>query len=146
MEFLYSMLYRWITNPERKSANCKLALAAAIVVHIPSSRAPASAGGDVIIKPLGGTGHQGLVFNYPNGNGNYLAFGNESEIWMKFLTDNTINTVKINGKLFAREIEVSTTFWSDFVFKPDYKLMPLNELESFIKENTIYPIYQPKPK
>lgn len=97
---------------------------------------PASAGGDVVIKPLGGTGHQGLLFNVPNGDGNYFAFGNDNGIWMKFLND---KNVWINGKLFATEIEVSTTFWSDFVFKPDYKLMPLNELEGFIKENNHLP-------
>lgn len=98
---------------------------------------PISSGGDVVIQPLGGTGHQGLVFNIPTTIGDdFVGVGSNGTLWMKFLNN---KNVWINGKLSAKEIDVSTTFWSDFVFNPDYKLMPLDELENFIKENNHLP-------
>lgn len=48
-------------------------------------------------------------------------------------------TVKIDGKLYAKEIEVKPNVWADYVFKPNYKLMPLNKSEGFIKENKHLP-------
>lgn len=45
----------------------------------------------------------------------------------------------INGKLNAKEVEVTLSGWSDFVFDEDYKLKPLNEVERFIKENKHLP-------
>lgn len=99
--------------------------------------------GDAVLQPIGGAGHQGLIFNIPTQHAtDYTAFGSAGVLWMWLLND---KTVKIDGKLlvnntlFAKQIEVSTTFWSDFVFNPEYKLMPLNELESFIKENNHLP-------
>ena len=99
--------------------------------------------GDAVLQPIGGSGHQGLIFNIPTQHAtDYTAFGSGGVLWMWLLND---KTVKIDGKLlvnntlFAKQIEVSTTFWSDFVFKPDYKLMPLDELAGFIKENNHLP-------
>ncbi|HEY8938505.1 MAG TPA: hypothetical protein VIM65_24965 [Cyclobacteriaceae bacterium] len=47
----------------------------------------------------------------------------------------------VNGKIGAKEVQVENTSatWADYVFKPDYKLMPLCEVESFIKENQHLP-------
>lgn len=39
------------------------------------------------------------------------------------------------GLLYAREVKVNLQAWPDFVFKNDYKLMPLSEVEAFIGEN-----------
>jgi hypothetical protein len=33
----------------------------------------------------------------------------------------------------------SSSEWSDYVFEPDYKLMPLNELKEFIERNKHLP-------
>jgi hypothetical protein len=33
----------------------------------------------------------------------------------------------------------STSYWADYVFAPDYKLMPLNEVEAFVKEHRHLP-------
>lgn len=98
--------------------------------------------GDAVIRPLGGVnGHNGIVFNLPVNNMNgasYFAFGDEGNgLWMK-IYDN--KTMKMDGKLFAKEIEVMPIItWPDYVFNLDYKLMPLNELEGFIKINNHLP-------
>ncbi len=44
-----------------------------------------------------------------------------------------------NGLLHARRIKVDTDTWADFVFEKNYKLMPLNELQSYINENKHLP-------
>lgn len=40
-----------------------------------------------------------------------------------------------SGTLHAREVKVDLTTWPDYVFKEDYKLMPLEKLERFINKN-----------
>jgi hypothetical protein len=42
------------------------------------------------------------------------------------------------GHLYTRKVIVNTG-WSDFVFEDDYKLMPLHEVEAFIKTNRHLP-------
>lgn len=44
-----------------------------------------------------------------------------------------------NGLLHARRIKVDAYSWADFVFKEDYKLMSIDELESYIKKNNHLP-------
>jgi len=45
----------------------------------------------------------------------------------------------IDGTLKAKEIKVQANVWADFVFAPNYKLRPLAEVETFIKENQHLP-------
>ncbi len=45
----------------------------------------------------------------------------------------------VAGKLRACEVRVNNPGWCDFVFEPDYKLLPLGELKTFIKENKHLP-------
>lgn len=45
----------------------------------------------------------------------------------------------VDGTIGAREIVVEIGDWSDFVFKPDYELKDLEEVESFINENNHLP-------
>lgn len=45
----------------------------------------------------------------------------------------------VNGKIFAEEIEVVSSIASDFVFEPEYELMPLTELEIYLKKNKHLP-------
>ena len=40
----------------------------------------------------------------------------------------------VNGKIHAREVRVDAKDWPDYVFKPEYKLPSLNDLEKQIKE------------
>jgi hypothetical protein len=43
----------------------------------------------------------------------------------------------VNGKIGAKEVQVETNSatWPDYVFNPSYKLLSLNEVESFIAQN-----------
>jgi hypothetical protein len=47
----------------------------------------------------------------------------------------------VNGKVGAKEVQVENTSstWADYVFESDYKLMSLDELESFIQKNKHLP-------
>ncbi len=44
-------------------------------------------------------------------------------------------TVTHDGYLYAREIEVKTGSFPDYVFEEDYNLMPIDELKKYIEEN-----------
>lgn len=54
-------------------------------------------------------------------------------------TENPQSKLDVRGKITAEEIEIKVTSTADFVFKPDYNLIPLSEVESFIKENRHLP-------
>jgi hypothetical protein len=41
----------------------------------------------------------------------------------------------VEGKIGAREVNVTTAAWADFVFNEDYTLRPLAEVEQFIQQN-----------
>jgi len=54
--------------------------------------------------------------------------------------DTTAVSLKVNGnKVWAHEVEVNLTDWSDEVFDKNYKLMPLHQLESYIETNKHLP-------
>ena len=56
-------------------------------------------------------------------------------------TDNSFSDAKltVNGKILAKEIKIVSNITSDYVFYPGYKLMPLNELESYLKQHKHLP-------
>ncbi len=41
----------------------------------------------------------------------------------------------VNGVIGAKEVNVTTTGWADYVFRPEYALRPLSEVEAFINKN-----------
>lgn len=45
------------------------------------------------------------------------------------------NDVDVKGRLTAKEIQVSLTTWPDYVFKKDYRLMPLKEVGVYVDKN-----------
>ncbi|WP_236581901.1 hypothetical protein [Sphingobacterium spiritivorum] len=45
----------------------------------------------------------------------------------------------VNGNIRAKEIKVESANWPDYVFEEDYKLIPLAEVEAFIKANKHLP-------
>ena len=57
----------------------------------------------------------------------------------KNLSDGTGSyTLSVNGKIRANEVRVYTG-WADYVFENDYKLRPLQEVESYIQQNKHLP-------
>lgn len=57
-------------------------------------------------------------------------------------TTNPAYSLDVIGTIRAREIKVDLN-GADFVFEKDYKLMPLNELEKFVKEQKHLPEITP---
>ncbi|MBX2909933.1 MAG: hypothetical protein KF706_09895 [Chitinophagales bacterium] len=45
----------------------------------------------------------------------------------------------VDGEIQARQVTVQTLDWSDYVFDDDYKLLSLEEIESFVKTNKHLP-------
>jgi hypothetical protein len=43
--------------------------------------------------------------------------------------------LSVSGTIGAKEVIVTNTGWSDYVFKPDYRLKPLKEIAAYIKAN-----------
>ena len=41
----------------------------------------------------------------------------------------------VNGKIKAKEVQVTSSGWADHILRSDYDLRPLNELESYINKN-----------
>lgn len=72
------------------------------------------------------------VTSFPNGN-----------VGIGTIMTNNPNSYKlaVNGKIGAKEVQVENTSstWADYVFEPDYKLLPLEELERYIKANSHLP-------
>jgi hypothetical protein len=54
-------------------------------------------------------------------------------------TTNPGSKLAVNGTITAREVIVDVTLFPDFVFEDSYKLMPLSEVEKFIKKNKHLP-------
>ncbi len=69
-----------------------------------------------------------LGYSHVNDNGTWNMYLNgANRMW---LTGS--GNLTVDGKIFAEEIEVKD-IGADYVFEPDYKLMPLDELEQFVK-------------
>ena len=49
--------------------------------------------------------------------------------------------MKVNGKINCSEVEVqvATGFWPDYVFSPNFKLMPLQDVENYVSLNNHLP-------
>ena len=54
-------------------------------------------------------------------------------------TANPDQSLTVNGKIHATEVIVDLAIPADYVFKPTYKLMPLHEVEQFVKINSHLP-------
>ena len=61
-----------------------------------------------------------------------------------YINSNGANTLNVNGRIRAKEIKVELVgTWADYVFAPDYKLRPLEDLEKYISENHHLPNVPP---
>jgi hypothetical protein len=86
------------------------------------------------------------VPNFQIGDNTTLQFKidniNNSLIFSK--VGNQLFKVDANGKVWAREFEINLTNpFPDYVFEADYKLMPINDLETFIIKNKHLPNVKP---
>jgi hypothetical protein len=93
-----------------------------------------------ILLGSGGTGQKNLRFAVDGGN--FEFYTKSSGVPYQRLTINNqafiVGTpsanynMKLYGKLDAKEIEIYDLTWPDFVFKNDYNLITIEELESYI--------------
>ena len=90
--------------------------------------------GDAVIRNLGGTNN--LLFNIPNNNNDgssYIGFADgANSAWLKVFNN---KFVRMDGTLIAKEINVQTNVWADYVLKNGYNLRSLDETEKYINEN-----------
>jgi len=54
-------------------------------------------------------------------------------------TANPTQPLTVRGKILATEIEVVSSISADYVFEPEYKLMPLTDLELYLEQNKHLP-------
>ncbi len=54
-------------------------------------------------------------------------------------TTNPQYKLAVNGNIGAQDIIVTNTGWSDYVFRPGYRLRPLSEVSAFIQKNRHLP-------
>ncbi|MBL6448707.1 hypothetical protein JMN32_20510 [Fulvivirga sp. 29W222] len=81
----------------------------------------------------------GLIFS-GNGeyNSNHMHITRDGYVGIGTSTPGTYK-LAVEGKIGAREIQVKTGTWADYVFEEDYKLADLSEVEKYIKENKHLP-------
>ncbi|MGV3613400.1 MAG: hypothetical protein ACO1N0_20750 [Fluviicola sp.] len=73
-----------------------------------------------------------------NGVVNTFHFGTDGQFSVSNATQKTF-VVEANGLTRARKIKVDADVWADYVFEEDYPLMPLAEVENFVKEHKHLP-------
>jgi hypothetical protein len=74
---------------------------------------------------------------------NIQSWGDQTATYMTLAQGNvgigTADTkgyrLAVNGKIRATEIKVESSNWPDYVFNPDYTLLPLTEVKSYIDKN-----------
>lgn len=89
--------------------------------------------GDTVLRNKGNTHNiiLSMPSNYNDGR-YYIGIQDGSNgTWIKFFNN---ATARFNGKIFAKEVEVKANVWADYVFRKDYKLNTLEEVEKHIQE------------
>ncbi|WP_192350281.1 hypothetical protein [Algoriphagus sp. Y33] len=107
------------------------------VSYAPSSNAYGNSGGMFM------SGQDGLIMTGPGNNLRIITNNGSYLERMRILpngnvginTKNPTYLLSVNGTIGAREVNITTAGWADYVFTPEYQLMPLSELEAFIQRN-----------
>lgn len=89
--------------------------------------------GDTVLRNIGAT--HNIIFSMPNDandGSSYIGINDGTHgTWIKFFNN---ATAKFDGKIKAKEVEVKSNVWADYVFKKDYRLSSLEEVEKHIQE------------
>jgi hypothetical protein len=84
------------------------------------------------------------AYGVGNSRFNYWFIGNQYDTAVAYFlpngnvgigTSNPSQKLSVNGTIRAKEVNVIATGWADYVFKPDYELIPLSEVAKYIQEN-----------
>lgn len=89
--------------------------------------------GDTVLRNLGKS-HNIIIAQPNDGNDGSTYFGIQdgyNGTWVKFF-NNAI--ARFDGKIKAKEVEVKANVWADYVFRKDYKLNSLEDVEKHINE------------
>ncbi|MFC1452189.1 hypothetical protein ACFLSJ_02445 [Verrucomicrobiota bacterium] len=81
----------------------------------------------------GGTGIFCRASHGSGGWSNLLVMTSSGNIGMG--EPNPTNKLAVDGTIQCRELIVTDSGWSDFVFAPDYELRPLDDVEAYIRAN-----------
>jgi hypothetical protein len=92
-------------------------------------------------QPVGSGGGGTSQWATSGSNITYNVVGGNVAIGTALTSNPNSYKLAVNGKIGAKEVQVENTSstWADYVFKSDYNLMPLTEVESFIKSNQHLP-------
>ncbi|MCB0833800.1 MAG: OmpH family outer membrane protein, partial [Bacteroidetes bacterium] len=66
---------------------------------------------------------------------NGLTFFNGGHVVIGSTTDQGNYSLAVNGNIKAKELYLTTSGWSDFVFEPGYSLRTLHQVQNFITKN-----------
>ncbi len=80
-----------------------------------------------------------LTFNTDNNSEKMRICTNGNVLIGTTLPDPTNALLTVNGTIHAKEINVTVDIPADYVFHPSYNLMPLNQVEQFVKTNSHLP-------
>ena len=103
--------------------------------------------GSLVALPQYSSYISAVVTNAPAGGGSAITFGTWSGAALAervridgsgnvgIGTANPQSKLAVNGTITTKEVVVTATGWSDYVFQPAYRLRPLTEVAAYIKEN-----------
>ncbi|KXX72218.1 hypothetical protein [Flammeovirga sp. SJP92] len=84
------------------------------------------------------------MLNGSNWSGAYTMLTMDSDKNIVFGEENSTSNLRVWGGIYSNQIKVHTDIWADYVFGQNYNLMPLSELEAFVKEHHHLPNIKPE--
>lgn len=72
-------------------------------------------------------------------NASYFSIDTSGQVWIQSVGTSQQFRLSVDGMVRAREIYVNNEIWADYVFDTCYKLLPILELEAFIRKNRHLP-------